>query len=69
VAHAIGTDSRIGPSPESLWFWGLVSKDILNLVYLCRYFNLPEVANYWEQVIILNASKNTVLKKNNQFVI
>jgi UDPglucose 6-dehydrogenase len=29
-------------------------KDILNLVYLCRFFNLPEVANYWEQVIILN---------------
>jgi UDPglucose 6-dehydrogenase len=23
-------------------------------VYLCRHFNLPEVANYWEQVIIMN---------------
>jgi UDPglucose 6-dehydrogenase len=32
-------------------------------VYLCRYFNLPEVANYWEQVIIPNAPKNTVLQK------
>ncbi len=45
-------------------FWvdqgtGIVShncfqKDILNLVYLCRHFNLPEVADYWEQVIKMN---------------
>ena len=25
-------------------------KDILNLVYLCRSYNLNEVADYWEQV-------------------
>jgi UDPglucose 6-dehydrogenase len=57
VAHAIGTDSRIGPKflKASVGFGGsCFQKDILNLVYLCRYFNLPEVANYWEQVIILN---------------
>lgn len=57
VAHAIGTDSRLGPKflKASVGFGGsCFQKDILNLVYLCRYFNLPEVANYWEQVIILN---------------
>ena len=57
VAHAIGTDSRIGPKflKSSVGFGGsCFQKDILNLVYLCRYFNLPEVANYWEQVIKLN---------------
>jgi UDPglucose 6-dehydrogenase len=57
VAHAIGTDSRIGSKflKASVGFGGsCFQKDILNLVYLCRYFNLPEVANYWEQVIILN---------------
>jgi len=57
VAHAIGTDNRIGPKflKASVGFGGsCFQKDILNLVYLCRHFNLPEVANYWEQVIILN---------------
>lgn len=57
VANAIGTDSRIGPKflKASVGFGGsCFQKDILNLVYLCRFFNLPEVANYWEQVIILN---------------
>ncbi|MCW2118487.1 UDP-glucose 6-dehydrogenase [Flavobacterium sp. 7A] len=57
VANAIGTDSRIGPKflKSSVGFGGsCFQKDILNLVYLCRHFNLPEVANYWEQVIILN---------------
>ena len=29
-------------------------KDILNLVYLCRSFGLPEVAAYWHQVILMN---------------
>jgi len=57
VAHAIGSDSRIGPKflKASVGFGGsCFQKDILNLVYLCRHFNLPEVAHYWEQVIILN---------------
>jgi len=57
VANAIGKDSRIGPKflKASVGFGGsCFQKDILNLVYLCRHFNLPEVANYWEQVIILN---------------
>ena len=29
-------------------------KDILNLVYLCHHFGLPEVADYWESVVNLN---------------
>ena len=29
-------------------------KDILNLVYLCEYFGLPEVAAYWNGVIEIN---------------
>ena len=57
VANAIGTDSRIGPKflKASVGFGGsCFQKDILNLVYLCRFFNLAEVADYWEQVIKLN---------------
>jgi len=57
VARAIGSDSRIGPKflKASVGFGGsCFQKDILNLVYLCRHFGLPEVADYWEQVIIMN---------------
>lgn len=57
VAMAIGTDSRIGPKflKASVGFGGsCFQKDILNLVYLCEYFGLPEVAAYWEQVVKMN---------------
>ena len=57
VAGAIGTDSRIGPKflKASVGFGGsCFQKDILNLVYLCEYFGLPEVAAYWEQVVQMN---------------
>ncbi|GIW97740.1 MAG: UDP-glucose 6-dehydrogenase [Pirellulaceae bacterium] len=57
VARAIGTDSRIGPKflKASVGFGGsCFQKDILNLVYLCEYFGLHEVAEYWEQVIKMN---------------
>ncbi|MEM9227790.1 MAG: nucleotide sugar dehydrogenase, partial [Verrucomicrobiota bacterium] len=57
VAKAIGTDSRIGPKflKSSVGFGGsCFQKDILNLVYLCEHFGLPEVAAYWEQVITMN---------------
>jgi len=57
VAHAIGADSRIGPKflKASVGFGGsCFQKDILNLVYLCGHFNLPEVAEYWESVITMN---------------
>lgn len=57
VAHAIGTDSRVGPKflKSSVGFGGsCFQKDILNLVYLCEHFGLPEVASYWEQVVHMN---------------
>lgn len=57
VAKAIGMDSRIGSKflKASVGFGGsCFQKDILNLVYICRHFNLKEVANYWEQVIKIN---------------
>nr|KAG5687578.1 hypothetical protein BaRGS_009975 [Batillaria attramentaria] len=57
VAHAIGTDSRIGPKflKASVGFGGsCFQKDVLNLVYLCECLNLPEVAVYWQQVVDIN---------------
>ena len=57
MARAIGTDSRIGSKFLSAGpgFGGsCFQKDILNLVYLCRHFGLPEVADYWESVVRLN---------------
>jgi len=57
VAHAIGTDSRIGPRflRASVGFGGsCFKKDILNLVYLCETYGLYDVAIYWEQVIRMN---------------
>ena len=57
VANSIGRDSRIGEKfiEAGPGFGGsCFKKDILNLVYLCRGFNLNEVADYWEQVIKIN---------------
>ena len=57
VARAIGQDSRIGSKflKASVGFGGsCFQKDILNLVYIARSYNLYAVADYWEQVIILN---------------
>ncbi len=57
VARSIGTDSRIGPKflKASVGFGGsCFQKDILNLVYIARSYGLQEVADYWEQVIIMN---------------
>jgi UDPglucose 6-dehydrogenase len=57
VAQAIGTDSRIGPKflKASVGFGGsCFQKDILNLVYLCEYYGLKEVADYWCKVVEMN---------------
>lgn len=57
VAKAIGMDSRIGPKflKASVGFGGsCFQKDILNLVYIARSYNLQEVADYWDQVILMN---------------
>ncbi len=57
VAKAIGLDSRIGAKflKASVGFGGsCFQKDILNLVYIAKSYGLDEVADYWEQVIIMN---------------
>lgn len=60
VAYAIGLDNRIGKYflRASVGFGGsCFKKDILNLVYLCEYYGLPEAASYWEQVVTMNESQ------------
>ena len=58
VSLAIGKDRRIGDLflNSGPGFGGsCFKKDILNLVYLSKYYGLPEVADYWEQVIKINS--------------
>jgi UDPglucose 6-dehydrogenase len=67
VAKAIGMDSRIGPKflKASVGFGGsCFQKDILNLVYIAKSFGLNEVADYWEQVIIMNDHQKNRFAKN-----
>lgn len=57
LSKAIGMDDRIGPHflKASVGFGGsCFQKDILNLVYLCKYYGLDEVAEYWHQVVKIN---------------
>jgi len=57
VSRAVGMDSRIGSKflNAGIGFGGsCFKKDILNLVYLCNYYGLPEVAAYWESVVKIN---------------
>jgi len=57
VGRAIGQDSRIGAKflKSSVGFGGsCFQKDILNLVYLCQFYGLHEVADYWESVVQMN---------------
>ncbi|MFN3908246.1 MAG: UDP-glucose 6-dehydrogenase [Flavobacterium sp.] len=67
VARAIGSDSRIGSKflKASVGFGGsCFQKDILNLVYIAKSYGLQEVADYWEQVIIMNDhQKNRFARK------
>ena len=54
LSKAIGMDHRIGPHflKASVGFGGsCFQKDILNLVYLCKYYGLVEVAEYWHQIV------------------
>ena len=57
VSKAIGMDSRIGGSflKTSVGFGGsCFQKDILNLVYIARSSGLTKVADYWEQILLIN---------------
>ena len=57
LSKAIGSDHRIGPHflKASVGFGGsCFQKDILNLVYLCKFYGLDEVAEYWHQVVKIN---------------
>ena len=57
VSRAVGMDSRLGNKflNASVGFGGsCFKKDILNLVYLCRYYGLEDVAEYWKGVVKIN---------------
>ena len=57
VVKAIGSDKRIGEkflAPGPGFGGSCFKKDILNLVYLCRFYGLETVANYWEQILYIN---------------
>ena len=57
VSRAIGKDSRIGSKflDSGPGFGGsCFKKDILNLVYLAEYFDLDDVAKFWEGVVDMN---------------
>lgn len=67
VASAVGNDSRIGSKflNSSIGYGGsCFQKDLLNLVYLCEHFNLPEVARYWKGVIEINAYQKRRFAEN-----
>lgn len=67
VARAIGMDSRIGSKflKASVGFGGsCFQKDILNLVYIAKSYGLDEVADYWEQVIVMNDHQKRRFSRN-----
>lgn len=67
VARAVGSDYRIGKHflRSSVGFGGsCFQKDVLNLVYLCEYYGLREVATYWQQVIDMNDFQKNRFAKN-----
>lgn len=67
VSRAIGCDSRIGSKflKASVGFGGsCFQKDLLNLVYLCEHFGLPDVAQYWNEVIRMNDWQKTRFSQN-----
>ena len=66
VRQAIGMDTRIGSKflMASPGFGGsCFQKDILNLIYLCEFYNLNEVANYWQGVLKINNWQKSRISK------
>lgn len=77
IALSIGLDPRIGPQylKSSLGFGGsCFKKDILSLIYLAQSLHLPEVGEYWQQVLTLNDfqrnrfAKRVISKLNNTLI-
>ena len=67
VSRAIGMDKRIGSKflQSSVGFGGsCFQKDILNLVYIAKSYGLNEVADYWEQVIVMNDHQKNRFSSN-----
>ena len=57
VSLAVGKDHRIGSkflNPGPGFGGSCFKKDISNLVYICKYYGLEEIASYWEKVITIN---------------
>ncbi|KAL9658447.1 hypothetical protein ABK040_005990 [Willaertia magna] len=57
VSYAVGMDTRIGSKflQASVGFGGsCFQKDILNLVYLAEHYHLPEVAEYFYNIVKIN---------------
>lgn len=67
VAKAVGMDSRIGSRflNASVGFGGsCFKKDILNLVYLCRFYHLNEEADYLEGIVRINEHQKDRFLRN-----
>jgi UDPglucose 6-dehydrogenase len=70
VANSVGRDSRIGSKflEAGVGFGGsCFRKDLLNLVYLCEYYKLDDVAKFWNSVVEINDNQmdrfvNCILK-------
>ena len=57
VSNAIGTDSRIGDkylNPGPGFGGSCFKKDLLNLIYIYKFYGLNEFAEYWEGILKLN---------------
>jgi len=66
VKNAVGMDNRIGQKflKAGPGFGGsCFQKDILNLVYLCEYYKLDDVANYWQGVVDINNWQKSRISK------
>lgn len=67
VSKILGMDERVGKHflNCSVGFGGsCFKKDILDLVYLCEYYKMPEVANYWRSVIEINELQKKLFFEN-----